>query len=41
MRGNLVKSLRARATFANVTASLAMFIALGGSSYAGREDHGQ
>jgi len=34
MRGNVLRRLRERATFANVTASLAMFIALGGSSYA-------
>ena len=34
MRGHVFSRLRARASFANVTASLAMFIALGGSSYA-------
>jgi hypothetical protein len=34
MRGHVFSRLRERASFANVTASLAMFIALGGSSYA-------
>ena len=34
MRGHVFSRLRARASFANLTALLAMFIALGGSSYA-------
>ena len=34
MKGNLLGRMRERATFANVMASAAMFVALGGTSYA-------